>query len=132
MQPFLDFALEIITRIKVRLLPAILLISCVEFAPAFEREKFENEWWEIQQYPVCFNFHKSGTLFSFQPQEIQVGHWRQLIDEGQWEYNIPNEYSVLDKSIFVYESEECWEIEEYYDNKVITACECTLMENNNE
>ena len=37
-----------------------------------------------------------------------------------------------DKSIFVYEKEECWEIEEYYDNKIITACECTLMENNDE
>ena len=108
------------------------LLSCVEFAPPFEREKFEDEWWEIQEYPVCFNFHESGTLFSYQPQVIEDREWRRLIDEGQWEYHIPNEYSVLDKSIFVYENEDCWEIEEYYDNKVIKACECTLMENNNE
>ena len=115
-----------------RHLVLVLMLSCVEFSDTFDRDAFENQWWQTQGYPICFNFHESGTLFSYQPQEIQVGHWRQLIDEGQWEYRIPNEYSVLDKSIFVYESEECWEIEEYYDNKVITACECTLMENNNE
>ena len=81
---------------KVKHILCFFLLSCVEFEAPFEREKFENEWWEIQEYPVCFNFHESGTLFSYQPQEIQVGHWRQLIDEGQWEYHIPNEYSVLD------------------------------------
>tara|TARA_B100001123_G_C15254331_1_gene1004067 strand:- start:1309 stop:1653 length:345 start_codon:yes stop_codon:yes gene_type:complete len=106
----------------------VSMLSCVEFSNAFERDAFENQWWETQGYPMCFNFHESGTLFSYQPQELQVGHWRQLIDEGQWEYHIPNEYSVLDKSIFVYEDKECWEIEEFYDAKVITACECTLLD----
>ena len=110
----------------------VSMLSCVEFSDVFERDAFENQWWETQGYPMCFNFHESGTLFSYQPQELQVGHWRQVIDEGQWQYHIPNEYSVLDKSIFVYEDEECWEIEEFYDAKVITACECTLMENKDE
>ena len=113
---------------KVKHILCFFLLSCVEFTAPFEREKFENEWWEIQEYPVCFNFHESGTLFSYQPQIIEDNQWRRLIDEGEWEFHTPNEYSVLDKSIFIYESEECWEIEEFYDAKVITACECTLLD----
>ena len=103
------------------------LLSCVEFAPAFEREKFENEWWEIQGYSLCFNFHESGDLLSYQDQILEEGEWGQFVDEGEWSFHTPNEYSVLDKSIFVYETEECWEIEEYFDNRIITACECTLL-----
>ena len=93
----------------------VLMLSCVEFSPPFEREEFENEWWGIEEYSMCFNFHESGDLLSYQDQ---------IVNEGAWTFHIPNEYSVLDKSIFVYETEECWEIEEYFDNKIITACEC--------
>lgn len=28
----------------------VLMLSCVEFSPPFEREEFENEWWEIEEY----------------------------------------------------------------------------------
>ena len=108
-------------------LSALFLLSCVEFAPSFEREDFENTWWEIQGYSLCFNFHESGDLLSYQDQILDEGEWGQFIDEGEWIFHIPNEYSVIDKSIFIYENEECWEIEEYYDNKIITACECTLL-----
>ena len=103
------------------------LLSCVEFAPTFEREKFENEWWEIQEYPICFNFHESGDLLSYQPQQLKEREWRRFTDEGEWVFHTPNEYAVLDKSIFAYENEDCWDIEEYYDNKIITACNCTLL-----
>ena len=108
-------------------LSVLFLLSCVEFAPPFEREEFENEWWEIQGHSMCFNFHESGDLLSYQEQILEEGQWEQFVEEGPWTFHIPNEYSVLDKSIFVYEDEECWEIEEYFDNKIITACECTLL-----
>ena len=110
-----------------RNLSALFLLSCVEFADPFDREKFENQWWEIQGYSLCFNFHESGDLLSYQDQILEEGEWGQFVDEGEWTFHIPNEYSVIDKSIFVYEIEECWEIEEYFDNKIITACECTLL-----
>jgi hypothetical protein len=105
----------------------LFLFSCIEFAPQFEREEFENEWWEIEGYSMCFNFHESGDLLSYQDQILEEGEWGQFIDEGEWAFHTPNEYSVLDKSIFAYENEECWEIEEYFDNRIITACECTLL-----
>ena len=105
----------------------LFLFSCVEFADPFDREEFENQWWEIQGYSLCFNFHESGDLLSYQDQTLEEGEWGQFIDEGEWTFHIPNEYSVLDKSIFAYENEECWEIEEYLENRIITACECTLL-----
>ena len=110
-----------------KFLPIVLLLSCVEFATVFEREKFENIWWETQDYPLCFNFHESGDLLSYQEQALREGEWGRFINEGEWDFRVPNEYSVLDKSIFIYENEDCWDIEEYYDNRIITACECTIL-----
>ncbi len=106
---------------------AIFLLSCVEFSPPLEREAFENQWWEVQEYSVCFNFHESGDLLSYQYQDVREGEWRRFVDEGEWTFYEPNEYSVLDKSIFIYEEEECWKIEEYFENKPIMACECTIF-----
>ena len=107
-----------------RSLLALFLLSCVEFAPSIDNKVFENQWWEIQGYPLCFNFHESGDLLSYQEQALEEGQWGRFIDEGEWTFHEPNEYSVLDKSIFIYENEECWEIEEYFENRIITACEC--------
>ena len=97
----------------------LFLLSCVEFVVPLERKDFENEWWEIQEYSMCFNFHESGDLLSYQRQPHRENEWRQFVDEGEWIFYEPNEYSVLDKSIFVYEDEECWEIEEYFNNIII-------------
>ena len=108
-------------------LSTIFLLSCVEFSQPFERNSFENEWWEVQEYSVCFNFHESGDLLSYQNQDIRDGQWGRFVYEGEWTFIEPNEYSVLDKSIFIYEEEECWKIEEYFENKAITACECTFF-----
>jgi len=103
---------------------AISLLSCANIPQPFERDEFENKWWEVQEYSVCFNFHESGDLLSYQDQELEKGEWGQFIDEGEWVFSEPNEYSVLDKSVFIYKKEECWEIEEYFENRIITACEC--------
>jgi len=108
-------------------LSVAFLLSCVEPSQSFEREGFENEWWEVQEYSVCFNFHESGDLLSYQQQDIIGDRWGRFVDEGEWTFYEPNEYSVLDKSIFIYEEEECWKIEEYFENKPITACECTFF-----
>jgi hypothetical protein len=108
-------------------LSAIFLLSCVEFSQPFERSSFENEWWEIQEYSLCFNFHESGDLLSYQEQDLDEGEWGQFIDEGGWAFYEPNEYTVLEKSVFIYNEEECWKIEEYFENKTIAACECMLF-----
>ena len=106
----------------------LVLLSCAEASLSFDREAFENEWWEIQEYSVCFNFHESGDLLSYQQQEVGEGEWRRFVDEGEWAFYEPNEYSVLDKSVFIHEKEECWDIEGYFDNRIITACECTILQ----
>jgi len=108
-------------------LSAIFLLSCVDFSQSFERDEFENKWWEVQEYSVCFNFHESGDLLSYQQQELEAGEWGRFIDEGEWIFYEPNEYSVLDESVFIYKKEECWEIEGYFENKNITACECVMF-----
>jgi hypothetical protein len=87
----------------------------------------ESAWWGLKRYPLCFNFHQSGHLFSYEEQTLEEGQWRQIFEEGEWTFHEPNEYLVIDTSIFVYKNEECWDIEEYFDTKTITACECTIL-----
>jgi len=105
-----------------------ILLSCAEASQAFDREDFENTWWELQEYPVCFNFHESGDLLSYQDQHIEEGQWGRFVDEGEWTFCDPNKYSVADKTVFIFEAEGCWEIEGYYDNRIITACACTILQ----
>jgi len=104
------------------------LLSCVESTDSFDREAFENTWWQMQEYPVCFNFHESGDLLSYEDQDLEEGQWGRFVDEGEWTFCEPNEYSVADKTVFIFEAEDCWEIEGYYDNRIITACECTILQ----
>jgi len=108
-------------------LSLLVLLSCVEFT-TFDREDFENTWWQMQEYPICFNFHESGDLLSYEDQVLEEGQWGRFIDEGEWVFYEPNEYSVEDQTVFVFETENCWEIEGYYDNRIITACECTILQ----
>jgi len=74
-------------------------------------------WWEIQEYPICFNFHESGELLIYE--EVITSH-------GEWEFCAPNEYLVQDFTFIINEYEECWEITGYMD-QVLTACECTIF-----
>ena len=115
---------------KMRRLLILTLLSCTVPADSFDKERFENTWWEIQEYPVCFNFHESGDLLSYKDQTLEEGQWGQFIDEGEWTFYEPNEYSVEDKTVFIFETEECWEIEGYFDNdnRIITACDCTILQ----
>ena len=106
----------------------LILLSCTESTASFDREGFENEWWQLQEYPICFNFHESGDLLSYEEQILEEGQWGQFIDEGKWIFCEPNEYAVEDKTILIFESEDCWEIEGYYDNRIITACSCAILQ----
>ena len=77
--------------------------------------------------PVCFNFHESGDLLSYEDQSFRrrtVG--KTLLMKVSGLFNEPNEYSVENKTVFIFEVEDCREIEGYYDNRIITACECVL------
>ena len=42
-----------------------IFLSCEE-NNSFPREEFENEWWEVQAYPICFNFHETGDLLLYE------------------------------------------------------------------
>jgi hypothetical protein len=90
------------------------LFSCYE-QTAFNREAFENKWWETNVYPVCFNLHESGDLLLYE---------ESIRSEGSWAFCEPNEYFVGDNSFAVTEEEECWKIKGLKQDLV--ACECTL------
>jgi len=104
------------------------LYSCSQSTPLFNREQFEDKWWQLEEYSICFNFHESGDLLSYQEQSVEENQWRRFIDEGEWVFCEPNEYSVADETIFVFEDGDCWEIEGYYNNRNITACECAILQ----
>jgi len=91
-----------------------IFLSCEE-NNSFPREEFENEWWEVQSYPICFNFHETGDLLLYE---------NSIQNEGAWAFCEPNEYFVGDYSFIVTKDEECWEVKGLDQN--LTACECTL------
>ena len=95
----------------------LLSLGCAD--PPFDRKAFENEWWEVQEYPVCFNFHETGDFLIYT---------NRINNYGEWEFVEPNGYSAEDKTVYVTADEQCWKIEEYTKNKIIVACECTIFE----
>ena len=106
----------------------LALISCRAewYFAEFPRDRFENEWWEIQEEdpPVCFNVHESGDLLTY---------GGQISNEGEWTFSEPNIYEIEDEP---YEfkiwsdpqtnGEECWKIKVSTLNKL--ACQCTILE----
>ena len=104
-----------------RLSALLILVSCSleREDTAFERCEFENNWWQIEQEPVCFNFHSSGQLLSYS---------HVIFDEGSWMFEEPNVYSVpsAEESIIVNPKDNCWMIEGYSRKQSFISCECTL------
>jgi hypothetical protein len=96
----------------------VLLTACLP--NPFNRDKFENAWWELQEYPICFNIHKTGDLLTYE------GHIQNL---GPWDYKDNGEYYIEDEDVTltVMPYINCWTITGYmYYN--VTACECTLRD----
>ena len=95
----------------------LALLSCAE---GLDRERFENEWWGFQKYPLCFNAHESGSLLVYEDK---------IRSEGAWIFEEPNSYIVNDDMFDVKEEgSDCWDI--YLHSKAMsdTACECTLRD----
>ena len=91
-----------------------IFLSCGE-EESFPREDFEDHWWEIDAYPICFNFHNTGELLLYEERINSV---------GEWDFCEPNEYTVDDETIAVTIAEDCWRITGL--DQDLTACECTL------
>ena len=98
-----------------KLIAMLVLLSCRE-KDTFSREAFENEWWEIGVYPICFNLHESGDLLLYE---------ESIRSEGAWTFCEPNEYFVGDYSFTVNVDEDCWQISGL--DQDLVACECTLQ-----
>ena len=109
---FISFALSI-----------FLSISCHATYEEFDRENFEDIWWGIQEYPICFNVHKSGDLLLYE---------ESIYSSGKWKFYEPSRYIIDGKEEFIIEgyNEGCWDI--YYKedalSRNLTACKCTLRE----
>ena len=109
---------------------ALLAVSCTpEIENAlFDRESFENNWWEINTigYRACFFVDENGYVRIYEP-----GHSSYIA--GDWTYYEPGTYVV--NSIHIEEPEtlvvkkrnDCWNITGY-TVFAINACECTLLE----
>lgn len=108
-------------------LSILILASCADPYKSLDREYFENEWWRLKEYPVCINFHESGDLLSYQEQRLEDGEWGQFLEEGKWIFYEPNEYFVEDRVISIFESEECWQVDGFFDNRPAIACECDIF-----
>ena len=93
-----------------------LLAACLP--NPFDRDKFENVWWELQDYPVCFNMHGDGDLLTYEDRIQSLGPW-DYMDNGK--YYIENE----DVTLTVMPNIDCWTITGYMYRNII-ACECTL------
>lgn len=100
------------------LLAYLLAVSC-NVDDSFSREDFENKWWEVQQYPVCFNFHY------YEESELLI-YEHSIRNEGTWEFLEPNRYEVSGEVLFIESNEGCWVVDGYKGHKV-DACECTLI-----
>ena len=97
----------------------LMLSGCSLITPEFDRAKFENEWWELAEYPVCFNFHESGDVLLYE---------ENISNEGSWHYCEPNiyEFDEGQEIITVEPEEECWAVKGYSRRASFVACECTL------
>ena len=118
---------------RIAYLALLLLLSCVPSLDdqAFNREKFEDEWWEIQTlgYNICFLVRHDGIVETFDPDYgISIS--------GDWTYHEPGTYVVESqytnnpKTLTVKERNGCWNITGY-SVLVVNACECTLLPNSN-
>lgn len=103
------------------------LFACTPEEELFDRNSFENEWWEIDTfgYNACFLVHSSHGIFIY---EEEYG----VYPAGYWEYEEPGIYHVESESIDDIESlevkkkKDCWKISGYSILK-IEACACTLI-----
>jgi hypothetical protein len=94
------------------------MFACAPDEP-FDREGFENKWWGIQQYPICFNFH------FYEDPELLTYEGR-IENRGPWEFVEPNQYEVADEKFTITANDDCWKVDGYKAYNV-DACECTLI-----
>ena len=97
----------------------LLMLGCSPAPQEFDREAFEDKWWEFPQYPVCFNFHGTGDVLLYE---------NRISNEGPWYYCEPNYYEFKDgqELVQVTVEDECWKIEGYSELASFIVCECTL------
>ena len=109
-----------------RLLLLGVLLSCSpQPDPLFNREAFENKWWEIDSwgYNICFMAHEEEELFIYEEINDEWGiYWG-----GPFVYEEPGIYHIQDETLIVTQKDECWKIAGYgllsYE-----VCDCTLMD----
>lgn len=93
------------------------IFSCHDKDPIsdYNRFDFENKWWQLEQYPMCIMMNESGDFLTYEDH---------IIDQGDWYFQEPNLYIIDDREFFVFENDECWDIEYSVFND--TVCECIL------
>ena len=102
-----------------------ILLSCSDDT-SFERKDFEDKWWSIEDYDMCFNVHNESGDFLLYKESIS--------SPGKWSFISPNVYeisnSIDNHYIYVNKIEDCWDIlykDELFNYKII-SCECYIYE----
>lgn len=96
----------------------LLLFTSCQHAGDFDRTQFEDAWWSLKEYDVCFNLHSSGDTLI---------HDGSIQSVGPWEYQHTGTYYIVNEDLLIDVSPEgeCWDIsiQPYYR---FTACECII------
>ena len=106
------------------MLLVILFFSCTNVNGSFNRCSFEDNWWQLSTKELCFNFNGHSEDERSEENQLLIYEDDHLSTWGVWQFSGQNEYTVGDKSVYVIEDNECWDIE--YSKVSVTACECLL------
>jgi len=103
-----------------RLLGGMLFLATSCKNVEIEDQLFEDQWWELESYPICFNMNnETGQLLTYEDK---------IYENGEWAFYEPDTYVVGDRAFYItYLGNSCWNINESGINLSDKACECTLI-----
>jgi len=117
--------------------PLVLLAGCRN--PCLQRINFEDQWWQPEEFDLCFNLHRLGDDTAGETQTLVYYSESGIDNIGEWRFEDPNKYHIEDNYLTVErrEDEECWDVALHYGIDPVgviedVACECTMKEDKSE
>lgn len=103
-----------------RLLAGVFLVATSCKNVEVEEQLFEDRWWELESYPICFNMsNNNGQLLTYEDR---------IYENGEWIFYEPDTYVVGSRTFYItYLGNSCWDIDESGIGLSQKACECTLI-----
>ena len=104
---------------------SILTIGCSAtwLVATFEREEFEDHWWELSSYDVCYNMHNGDGRRVNEDQLLIRPMGEDLYSLGEWVFVDPNIYEIDGYKVSIYPDNDCWLVRAFGQSDEVT-CEC--------